>query len=188
MLLGKSSARSSRPAKIRGWSAASCSSPAPWILAASRRQLSRRRRHRRCGRGRDGARRQRQLGADGGRTEGLSRRCRHRRHRRRNRDQRVGRDRTMQLARVIGDVVATRKDESLVGAQAADCAAADARARAGGPAAGRRRCRRRRRRRRSCSSCAARKRAFPFYPVEPPVDAGIVGIVDHWDLEREIAE
>ena len=22
--------------------------------------------------------------------------------------------------------------------------------------------------------------SFPFYPVEPPVDAGIVGIVDHW--------
>ena len=26
--------------------------------------------------------------------------------------------------------------------------------------------------------------AFPFYPVEPPVDAGIVGIVDHWTVER----
>jgi ethanolamine utilization protein EutN len=24
--------------------------------------------------------------------------------------------------------------------------------------------------------------SFPFYPNEPPVDAGIVGIVDHWDL------
>ena len=24
--------------------------------------------------------------------------------------------------------------------------------------------------------------SFPFYPVETPVDAGIVGIVDHWDL------
>ena len=24
--------------------------------------------------------------------------------------------------------------------------------------------------------------SFPFYPVEPPVDAGIVGIVDHWDI------
>jgi microcompartment protein CcmK/EutM len=23
--------------------------------------------------------------------------------------------------------------------------------------------------------------SFPFYPAEPPVDAGIVGIVDHWD-------
>ncbi len=25
---------------------------------------------------------------------------------------------------------------------------------------------------------------FPFYPVEAPVDAGIVGIVDHWHVER----
>jgi ethanolamine utilization protein EutN len=25
--------------------------------------------------------------------------------------------------------------------------------------------------------------SFPFYPVEAPVDAGIVGIVDHWDTE-----
>jgi len=24
--------------------------------------------------------------------------------------------------------------------------------------------------------------SFPFHPGEPPVDAGIVGIVDHWDL------
>ena len=26
--------------------------------------------------------------------------------------------------------------------------------------------------------------SFPFYPVEPPVDAGIVGIVDDWTVER----
>jgi ethanolamine utilization protein EutN len=26
--------------------------------------------------------------------------------------------------------------------------------------------------------------SFPFFPNEPPVDAGIVGIVDHWDVER----
>jgi microcompartment protein CcmK/EutM len=25
--------------------------------------------------------------------------------------------------------------------------------------------------------------SFPFYPVEAPVDAGIVGIVDHMDIE-----
>jgi microcompartment protein CcmK/EutM len=24
--------------------------------------------------------------------------------------------------------------------------------------------------------------SFPFYPALPPVDAGVVGIVDHWDL------
>jgi len=28
-----------------------------------------------------------------------------------------------------------------------------------------------------------REAAFPFYPAEPPVDAAIVGIVDHWDME-----
>jgi ethanolamine utilization protein EutN len=24
--------------------------------------------------------------------------------------------------------------------------------------------------------------SFPFYPTEVPADAGVVGIVDHWDL------
>ena len=28
-----------------------------------------------------------------------------------------------------------------------------------------------------------REAAFPFYPVEAPVDAAIVGIVDHWSAE-----
>jgi microcompartment protein CcmK/EutM len=27
-----------------------------------------------------------------------------------------------------------------------------------------------------------REAAFPFYPSEPPTDASIVGIVDHWDV------
>ena len=27
-----------------------------------------------------------------------------------------------------------------------------------------------------------REAAFPFYPAEPPTDASIVGIVDHWDV------
>jgi ethanolamine utilization protein EutN len=26
--------------------------------------------------------------------------------------------------------------------------------------------------------------SFPFYPVEAPVDAGVVGIVDRWTVER----
>lgn len=26
--------------------------------------------------------------------------------------------------------------------------------------------------------------SFPFFPSEPPVDAGIVGIVDSWHVER----
>ena len=25
--------------------------------------------------------------------------------------------------------------------------------------------------------------SFPFFPGEPPVDAGIVGIVDHWNVD-----
>jgi microcompartment protein CcmK/EutM len=28
-----------------------------------------------------------------------------------------------------------------------------------------------------------REAAFPFYPAEPPTDASIVGIVDHWSVE-----
>jgi microcompartment protein CcmK/EutM len=27
-----------------------------------------------------------------------------------------------------------------------------------------------------------REAAYPFYPAEPPIDASIVGIVDHWDV------
>ena len=26
--------------------------------------------------------------------------------------------------------------------------------------------------------------SFPFHPIEVPADAGIVGIVDHWDVEK----
>jgi microcompartment protein CcmK/EutM len=28
-----------------------------------------------------------------------------------------------------------------------------------------------------------REAAFPFYPAEPPADATVIGIVDHWDTE-----
>lgn len=28
-----------------------------------------------------------------------------------------------------------------------------------------------------------REATFPFFPGEPPADACVVGIVDHWDLE-----
>lgn len=28
-----------------------------------------------------------------------------------------------------------------------------------------------------------REASFPFFPGEPPADACVVGIVDHWDLE-----
>jgi ethanolamine utilization protein EutN len=31
-----------------------------------------------------------------------------------------------------------------------------------------------------------REAAYPFYPAEPPTDAAVIGIVDHWDLEDEV--
>jgi len=88
----------------------------------------------------------------------------------------------MQLARVIGDVVVTRKDESLVGITLLVLQPLTAR----GENAGRTLV--------AVDAVGAgigeevffvrgREAAFPFHPVEPPVDASIVGIVDHWDLD-----
>ena len=88
----------------------------------------------------------------------------------------------MQLAKVIGDVVVTRKDENLTGVTllvlqpiAADgsnigrtLVAVDA----VGAGVGE-----------TVFFVRGKEASFPFYPVEAPVDAGIVGIVDHWDLE-----
>ena len=88
---------------------------------------------------------------------------------------------TMQLARVIGDVVATRKDENLAGMKLLLVQPLNAdRQPLGRPLV-------------AVDSVGAgvgehvffvrgKEASFPFYPVEPPVDAGIVGIVDHWDL------
>jgi microcompartment protein CcmK/EutM len=89
----------------------------------------------------------------------------------------------MQLARVIGDVVATRKDENLVGIKllvvqpltpdhqptGRPLVAVDA----VGAGLGE-----------EVFFVRGKEASFPFYPVEAPVDAGIVGIVDHWDVER----
>jgi len=85
----------------------------------------------------------------------------------------------VQVARVIGDVVATRKDPALTGLTllllqpintskepagrtlvAADTA---------GAGVGE-----------IVFFVRGREAAFPFYPVEPPVDAAVVGIVDQW--------
>jgi ethanolamine utilization protein EutN len=88
----------------------------------------------------------------------------------------------MQLAKVIGDVVMTRKDENLTGIKLLIVQPLNAdRQAAGRPIV-------------AVDSVGAgvgehvffvrgKEASFPFYPVEPPVDAGIVGIVDHWDLE-----
>ena len=87
----------------------------------------------------------------------------------------------MQLARVIGDIVVTRKDESLVGikllivqpltpareAAGRPLIAADA----VGAGVGE-----------EVFFVRGKEASFPFHPAEPPVDAGIVGIVDHWDV------
>jgi len=85
------------------------------------------------------------------------------------------------LARVIGDVVVTRKDDNLAGLKllilqpltperepawrtliAVDSV---------GAGVGE-----------EVFFVRGKEASFPFYPVEAPVDAGIVGIVDHWDL------
>ena len=87
----------------------------------------------------------------------------------------------MQLAKVIGDVVATRKDENLTGLKllilqpltpegepvGRTLVAVDA----AGAGVGER-----------VFFVRGKEASFPFYPMEAPVDAGIVGIVDHWDL------
>ena len=87
----------------------------------------------------------------------------------------------MQIAKVIGDVVITRKDENLAGITllVLQPLAPD------GTASGRTLV--------AVDSVGAgvgetvffvrgKEASFPFYPVEVPADAGVVGIVDHWDL------
>ncbi|PYR81993.1 MAG: ethanolamine utilization protein EutN [Acidobacteria bacterium] len=88
----------------------------------------------------------------------------------------------MQLAKVIGDVVITRKDDNLTGIKlmvlqpiAADgsnigrtLVAVDA----VGAGVGE-----------TVFFVRGKEASFPFYPTEVPTDAGIVGIVDHWDLD-----
>jgi len=89
----------------------------------------------------------------------------------------------MQLARVIGDVVVTRKDEQLDGikllllqpltpereAAGRPLVAVDA----VGAGVGE-----------EVFFVRGKEASFPFHPAMPPVDAGIVGIVDHWDIEK----
>ena len=87
----------------------------------------------------------------------------------------------MHLAKVIGNVVATRKDDNLVGLTllivqpltperqpaGRPLVAVDA----VGAGVGE-----------EVFFVRGKEASFPFYPVEAPVDAGIVGIVDRWDL------
>ena len=89
----------------------------------------------------------------------------------------------MQLARVLGEVVATMKDANLDGLKLLVLQPLSA----SGDPAGRTLV--------AVDSVGAgvgenvffvrgREAAFPFYPAEPPTDAAIIGIVDHWDVER----
>lgn len=87
----------------------------------------------------------------------------------------------MQLARVIGTVVVTPKDVNLEGTTLLLVQPLNADRQPAGRALV------------AVDSVGAgvgeevffvrgKEASFPFYPNEPPVDAGIVGIVDHWDL------
>ena len=90
----------------------------------------------------------------------------------------------MQLARVIGDVVVTRKDGNLDGLKllvlqpiGADGAAAGrtlVAVDAAGAGVGE-----------TVFFVRGKEASFPFHPTEVPADAGIVGIVDHWHVEKE---
>lgn len=88
----------------------------------------------------------------------------------------------MQLARVIGDIVATIKDANLAGLKLLVIQPLDA----GGAAVGRTLV--------AVDAVGAgvgetvffvrgKEASLPFHPVEVPADAGIVGIVDRWDVE-----
>lgn len=88
----------------------------------------------------------------------------------------------MQIARVIGDVVASVKDANLVSHKllvlqpvTPDRAAAGrtlVAVDAVGAGLGE-----------HVFFVRGKEAAFPFYPSEPPVDACVVGIVDRWDVE-----
>ena len=88
----------------------------------------------------------------------------------------------MQVARVLGDVVATRKDPGLTALKLLILQPLDASgqpfgrtlvaADAAGAGLGE-----------TVFFVRGREAAFPFHPVEAPVDAAIVGIVDRCDIE-----
>jgi microcompartment protein CcmK/EutM len=90
----------------------------------------------------------------------------------------------MQIARVIGDVVATRKEPALEGVAllVIQPLSADGRD-SGRPLV-------------ALDSVGAgvgetvffvrgKEASFPFYPKEVPADAGIVGIIDHWNADEK---
>jgi ethanolamine utilization protein EutN len=93
------------------------------------------------------------------------------------------------MARVLGHVVATRKDPGLASLKLLILQPLDASgqpfgrtlvaADAAGAGSGE-----------TVFFVRGREASFPFHPIEAPVDAAIVGIVDHWDVAstREVRE
>jgi ethanolamine utilization protein EutN len=87
----------------------------------------------------------------------------------------------MQLARVVGEVVATIKDANLSGikllvvqpiaASGEDTGRALVALDSVGAGVGE-----------HVFFVRGREAAFPFYPAEPPGDATVIGIVDHWTI------
>ena len=87
----------------------------------------------------------------------------------------------MQLARVIGDVVASHKDTNLsalkllvlqpLSADGSDAGRTLVAVDAIGAGVGE-----------TVFFVRGKEASFPFFPTEVPTDAGVVGIVDHWDL------
>ncbi len=92
----------------------------------------------------------------------------------------------MQLARVIGDVVATRKDPAFegttlllvqpIGADGKDVGRPLVAVDSVGAGVGE-----------TVFFVRGKEASFPFHPTEVPTDAGIVGIVDHWSLRMILA-
>ena len=88
----------------------------------------------------------------------------------------------MQLARVVGDIVVTRKDENLTGitllvlqpiaADGSNAGRTLVAVDAVGAGVGE-----------TVFFVRGKEASFPFFPTEVPTDAGVVGIVDHWDLD-----
>lgn len=88
----------------------------------------------------------------------------------------------MQLATVIGNVVVTRKDDNLqsrtllilqpIGADGKPAGRTLVAVDAVGAGVGE-----------TVFFVRGKEASFPFHPAEVPADAGVVGIVDHWDVE-----
>jgi ethanolamine utilization protein EutN len=88
----------------------------------------------------------------------------------------------MQLAKVMGDVVSTHKDDNLhalkllvlqpIAADGSPVGRTLVATDAVGAGVGE-----------TVFFVRGKEASFPFYPTEVPTDAGIVGIVDHYDVE-----